>query len=117
MEDYSKRFSNLNQFLGCYFNQDWKGFYDWQQKAPNFSDVVRHYKTEDNLEGLKQTILELEDFLELKLPTNELKEVINNQFDCSFTGKSLGFSTEQFLKKILEILKEPIELAKPLIRK
>lgn len=115
-KDYSKLFPELDQFFSGYFHQDWKDDYDWGSQEHLFEQVVRHYKTEDSQAGISKTVEELTLFLELNLTDEKIHRIVEEEFSSWYTPRSRGMNKRQFLEKVLEVLKEPIETAQTLKR-
>lgn len=105
-EDYRKKYYSLQQFLACYFHQDWQEEYDWNGMQPDTEKVVQHYKVENGEDIIGKTIIELQDLLSEKLSEQELRKILmelgNNHY-APATHKTY----RKWLEKILEILKEP----------
>jgi hypothetical protein len=107
MKSYTDQFPALYQFLGGYFNQDWKEFYDWQDETPNFEAVVRYYKSVTSPTVIAQVLQELQEFLGLPLSDEELEEIVNQEFLAWYTPRSRGLTKRQWLEAMLPILQEP----------
>ena len=107
MRNYQENYPALYQFLGAYFNQDWKDFYDWQGETPNFEAVVCYYKSTDPPTTVARVIKELQIFLEQPLSDKELEGIVDREFLAEYTPRSRGLTKRQWLEAMLPILQEP----------
>lgn len=103
--NYEKRFPTLSIYFAGYFHQDWKYDYDWEGKEPDFQRLIRHTKAEGSLREITQIIKELEDFLALNLPENEMDKAFDT-FGSFFYAPGRNIKYRHFAEKTLEILKE-----------
>lgn len=106
MREFTKRFYELDQFLGCHFHQDWKEVLDWRGAHPTFEGVVRHYVASNPPDVVVQTIEELQAFLKLPLSEVEIRRALRES-DVCYTPRARGLTDRQWLEAMLEILREP----------
>jgi hypothetical protein len=106
MVNYKKSYYELNQFLGCYFHQDWKEVMDWQGKTPNFEAIVRFYKLTNPQLTVRQTIEELQGILSLKLSDKKLSEILERDFGVAFNPSYVSLTDRRWLESILKILED-----------
>ena len=107
MINHKERFPNLYQFLGSYFNQSWKEFYDWKDATPNFEAVVNYYKSISSTADIRQVSKELRDFLALSIDEKDFEVIVRDEFFVWFTLRSRGMNKRQWLEAVLKILDEP----------
>ena len=108
MKSYEEKFPELYQFLGCYFHQDWKDFSDWKGHKPSFEGIVRHFKVVDSKNNVKEEVRELIEFLNLGLNESEVEDVMD-KWNIAYYPYGRNLTYIEWLKRVLEILEEPIE--------
>lgn len=108
MKDFAKRFYELDQFLGCYFHQDWKIVLDWQGETPTFEAAVRHFKAKNLPDYVAEVAIQLRQFLALSLNDDDIETTLD-QANVAYNPRARGLTERQWLEKVLEILKEPSE--------
>ena len=95
---YADRYPELYQFFGGYFHQDWGD-------SGSFQNVVHDFQVELD-ETVRQATRELEEFLELDLPEEELREILLNDLGSYVHAPGLGLTYRQWLEAVLDILKK-----------
>lgn len=103
--DYNKEFPNLSYLLG-YFPQGWIELYSWGVNKPNFENIIRKFKTQDQEEMVLSALNETKKLLSLNLSENHLENFIDEE---TTSGYSPYDTHREFFEKILEILEEPQE--------
>lgn len=112
MNRYKDRFPELNQYLGGLFHQAWKDVFRWDKQQPSFEGVVRYFKLR-NIECYeKDELYELRKFLSLELNTDEIENIIRNEWGIAFRPAYINLTYKQWLERILDIFEEPIEKTK-----
>jgi hypothetical protein len=111
VEAYKERFYELYQFLAGYFHQDWLHVYDWEDSAPGYEAIVRHFKAL-NAGAVGPVAHELEELLKQKLSDDELEEVVAYDLGSAYYPLGSGQSYRQWLEAVLVILKEPQDKAR-----
>lgn len=111
MKTYKEKFPELYQYLGGLFHQDWKDVFDWQTQKPSFEGVVRYFKVRNIKCFEKAELNELGQFLSLGLSENEV-EVIMDEWNIAYYPYGIKLTYIEWLKRILEILEEPMEETK-----
>ena len=97
MTRYAERYPELHYFFGGYFHQDWGD-------SGSFENVVRDFQAEP-IETVRQATRELEEFLRLDLPEQELREILLNDLRSYVRAPGLGLTYRQWLEAVLVILK------------
>ena len=104
-ENFSDKFYELDQFLGCYFHQFWKEALDWQGEKPSFESVVRYYKINEPLESVSKATEMLQDFLALNLSEEEIRKLFVRT-GIWYGPSYQGMNYRQWLEPVLDILKD-----------
>ncbi len=109
--NYDDKFPELGNFLSCYFNQDWMHLYKFEDEKPGVLEIARFYKTEDSVEGVRETAKQLEEFLRLELTDEELDSALD-KLGSDYYAPGDDWTYREWLEKTLEILKNPNEKTK-----
>lgn len=87
-------YSNLEQFLGCYFHQDWVDF------AASFSEAVSLYLNESPFDDIQKTLMELRDLLSKDDP--ELVKAVESM--CAYYPPGDGLTYREWLLRVADQL-------------
>lgn len=112
MQDFRRRYYDLEQFLSGFFHQDWKEVYDWQGETPSFEGVVRHFKSVAKPDELRRTAEQLRQFLSLALSDGEIAETFD-QIHLAYNARARGGTERGWLEAILKILTDDSAPAPP----
>lgn len=105
MTRYADRYPELYQFFGGYFHQDWS---DEQRLAGgSFQDVIREFQTMNPVDVVRQATRELQAFIGLDLPEDELHDIVVDDLGANVRAAGLGLTYRQWLEAVLATLKEP----------
>jgi len=96
MDDISK-YSNLAQFFGCYFHQDFTEEFGTPEQALNA------FITDSDKELIKLTSSELKLFLSLKLNENDLTKALGYLY-CDYLPNSDNLPIKEWLMKVSETM-------------
>lgn len=105
MKNYCFKFPELYQFFGGYFYQGWASDYRWENSAPNFSAVVRHFKAINPPPFVALVRNQLEDLLGEDLEEAKLAEALN-QLGSNFYPPAENLDSRRWLEQILAVLRE-----------
>ena len=101
-----RMYPELYTMFGGYFNQDYRtiteGFDDSKPVIPQLTNV---YKNDCNKEQLAATIKELEDLINMHY-TEDVIRTITYEFSMWININYYGYTYKQFLREILQILKD-----------
>lgn len=106
------KYPKLRNLIAAYFHQDWKYDYDWSNYPLAFEPVVRFFKMHNPLETTDQATRELKEFLALSFNEEQLESVLDDEFGLCLRPEYFKLTHEQWLKKVLEVLEEPMEKTK-----
>ena len=105
-QNFAKDFYELDQFLGCYFDQFWKESFDWKGEKPNFESVVRYYKVVNEPSGtVSKATQMLQDFLELGLSEEQIRKLFIRT-GIWYGPSYQNMSYREWLEAILTLLRE-----------
>ena len=108
---YYESHRSLSELFSGYLNQDWKEIYAWNGTEPNYQSILRKYKTEDSVEGIKKTIAELKDLITIceNFNYDQWVETLSYDLGLGLRPKGFDLSHKEWLEDVLKILEEPIE--------
>ena len=98
MARYVDLYPKLGYFLGAYFHQDWGD-------SGSFENVVHEFLAEPAA-TIRQATRELEEFLRLDIPENELRDILLHDLGSYVRAPGLGLTYRQWLEAVLHILKK-----------
>ena len=85
---------NLQQFLGGYFNQDWKCDHaSWQ-------DVVEAFRREASPGAAAAVPAELDHLLKAKLDDAQLADFLLRELHCYLRPEAFGLTKRQWLEEV-----------------
>jgi hypothetical protein len=106
MEELTKRFAALENFLGCYFHEDWDLVTNWQGNTPNFEEVVRFFKS-NNIkcpERVERVINEMNELL--ALADEDTLEKFADSSSVAVYMPAYGLTYRQWFEGLLRVLEE-----------
>jgi hypothetical protein len=106
MARYDDRYPELGQFFGAYFHQDWS--YEQRLVGGSFEDVVRYFQTVNPVDVVNQATRELEEFIGLDLPEDELHDIVVHDLGANVRAAGMGLTYRQWLEAVLGILKQAV---------
>jgi len=99
--NYEQEYEELSDFLGCYFNQDWK------MEAENVEGLVKNYLSDFDDPAVDQCIEEIEEILDL-IGSGELDAdtfLLKDMFVGYYYPED-GFTGEQWLRYLKSLILE-----------
>ncbi|WP_432799931.1 contact-dependent growth inhibition system immunity protein [Poriferisphaera sp. WC338] len=76
--------TELQQFFGCYFHQD------WDLSSSSDQEAIQQYLNDSDLHSIEKSAKELRSLIVRKITENQLDELITSTYKCSFDPNSNG---------------------------
>ena len=108
--ELTEKYSALANLMG-YFHQDWKDCYLWDEE-PDYPAIIRFYKTNNGVNWVNQTTIELKEFLSKEYDETTLKEALYRHFVMQLHLPHWNLTYREWLEDVLKILEEPLEVTK-----
>lgn len=99
MARYADLYPKLSYFFGAYFHQDWVA-------SGAFENVVHEFLGENPAATVSQATRELEKFMGLDLPEDELHDIVVHDLGANVRAAGMGLTYRQWLEAVLGILKK-----------
>lgn len=93
-------YSQLFQFLGAYFNQD------WMCESELADDIVRFFISDSEAETISNVKKEIKMLLEVHMTEPELREFLLNNMSCCYCYWHEWASGEEWLSHVVDIFNE-----------
>ncbi|MHC8322722.1 contact-dependent growth inhibition system immunity protein [Pseudomonas sp. GB2N2] len=93
-------YSQLFQFFGAYFNED------WMCEAESADDIVKFFKADSTLETVSDVQQGITTLLEMRMAEPELREFLLKNMSCCYCYWHEWASGEAWLNHVLNIINE-----------
>lgn len=100
MQVIDNSFSQLYQFLGAYFNED------WMCESDIADDVVRSFLSDSTVETIFRVKNEIAVLLEMHMAELELREFLLKNMGCCYCYWHEWESGEVWLNHVIDVLSE-----------
>jgi CdiI immunity protein len=97
---YAEQYPKLRYLFAAYFHQHWVD-------SGSFENIVHEFLEENPAATVSQARRELEAFLNIDLPEDELHDVVVHDLGANVRAAGTGLTYRQWLEAVLAILKKP----------
>lgn len=94
------QYSQLFQFLGAYFNED------WMCEAESADDIIKCFKADSTVDTISDVRRQITMLLETAMAESELREFLLKNMSCCYCYWHEWASGEAWLNHVLKIFNE-----------
>lgn len=99
--------NKLHKLFSCYFHQDWVDYHNLNEGDEiNFNQPVELFKQKASIEDLGLAVQQLEQLVGTGWKDEWFDETLVYEFDCFVNPEAFGLTNLQFLKTVLNQLKQ-----------
>lgn len=107
-----RKYPALYQLLAPYFASYWHELYIWDDKEPNYRDIIELFITENTQESILATIEDMNKLLSQNYSDNEVGDILRSH-GSNFRPMGVNLTNKQWVENVLEILTNSVQDINP----